>query len=158
MKEKAYPVWAVTAQWEYKTPEGWKHNSTYFKTSQKEGIFDLQLWWNGYKNKGRESKLIKIERVLLGEFVWWMKWFCHVNLNYHDNEKDAFESFRVFLEGTYQNINILDVYDCSSMRKDTYLNKVNNREECLMGAEERWRWKFCGCEQCKKEQITIIKH
>jgi len=157
MKEIAYPVWAISAQWEYKTPEGWKYNSTYFKVSSKDNIFDEQLWWEEYHNKKFEHKLIKLDKILLGEFTWWMKWFCHVNLNYHNNEQGAFESFERFLEETYGSI-ILDVHDYSSMHKDTYLNKVTNKEDCIMGAEERWRWKFCGCEQCKKEQITIVKH
>jgi len=156
--EIAYPVWKVNAEWETETqllPSGLKHDSTSFNISQREGEFDENGWWDKYKKP--ESKIIKLEKVLLGNFTWWMKWFCHVSLNYFDNEASAFASFEHFLEETYGDI-LKDKHDMVSSTKYMFLNKKTNQEDCIMGAEDTWRWKYCGCSICKEEQITIIKH
>jgi len=152
---KAYPIWNVLATW---NQNGYKNNGVGFNISLREGFFEADKWWIKYRKKQLKDKepieLLKLEVVYKGEDVWYRTWFAHESLNYFDNVKDAFENFEKWLESKG--------YYVATEREafwGTGLVMGNDGEEvCLMGADEKWRWKLCGCKECKKQQITVIKH
>ena len=149
MKEIAYPVWQIEAVW---NQFNFQKNRTGFRRSQKEGIFEIDKWWNKYRKTQLKNKepveLLELKIELVGNEVWFLTWFAHQSLNYFDNEKDAFKSFEKWFLGKGYKFSEYDY------RNDTKNNEIG----CPMGADEKWRWKFCGCKECKKQQITVIKH
>lgn len=149
MKEIAYPVWRISARW---NDRDCKNNGVSFKTSFKKGFFETDKWWDEYKKKKLKDKkpieLLKLEIEYLGREVWYLTWFAHESLNYFDNEKEAFASFEKWFTGKGYEFTEIDY------RPETYNNEIG----CPMGADEQWRWKFCGCKECQKDKITVIKH
>ena len=153
MNEITYPIWFISLQW----IENGVKDHTGFRISFKRNYSKKSLenwatnWWKRYshrKLKGKNVKLLNIDIEFLGKEVWVLTWFAHRSLNYFATQKEAFESFdRWFRQKGYK-------YSSYGYRADS----INNEIGCPMGAEEDWRWKFCGCKTCKRLGITIIKH
>jgi hypothetical protein len=147
--EIAYPAWRISAKW---NQIDYKNNSVGFKESLREGYFEVDKWWDKYRKKKLKDKepieLVELKCELIGSEVWFLTWFAHKSLNYFDNEKEAFVSFEKWFNEKGYEFKEID-YDPE---------RHNNEIGCPMGADEKWRWKFCGCKECKKLGITIINH
>lgn len=160
-KEIAYPIWHISARW---NQDDYKNNGTGFSISFRRHFNPQYMkryaekWWkdyiqrkdkyNGKKLIDKNPELIKLNIEFLGNEVWFSTWFAHQSLNYFPTEKEAFESFdKWFRKKGYR-------YSGYGYREDT----INNEIGCPMGADEKWRWKLCGCKICKRLKITIIKH
>lgn len=165
MKEKSYPIWSISAKWDQ---DNFKGNFTGFtigfkrKLSKEDVMKYANDWWKDYlqeeddagiKLKDKNPVNLKINVKFLGNQTWWLEWFNHKTYNYFDNEKDAFNSFEKFLES--KNVNLNYVYSNYNLE---WFNHYDSSVYMAMGGEDRWRWKFCGCEKCKKLKISIIQH
>lgn len=81
---------------------------------------------------------------------WCLTWFSHQTRNVHLSDEDLLESFRRFVERMYP------AHD--RLRYD-YQHDDGREYYCLMGAEDRWRWKGpCRCEHCVAQGVTRIDH
>lgn len=91
-----------------------------------------------------------------GEDVWWSGWFSHVTFSRFDSEDDAFRHFQAWLEdlGIELAYSSYD-HDWTRTRNEEIGRKLGR---CFMAAEDRWRWRICDCDGCKKRGITAIVH
>lgn len=79
--------------------------------------------------------------------TWCLEWFCHFTFDDGRSDEEYLQSFRYFVNR---------------------MKRVD--DHCLMGAEDRWRWKGttddgegetpppCRCGGCKKAGVVRINH
>lgn len=164
--EQAYQVWNFGFSWNYlrsvdvseEHPDGTmiESNGTGFTASWREDKTqeEAEAFAKDWFEKMAETKLkdvtymdVKMTSILKGRQTWYLQWFSHCSLNRFETEVEAFDSFYKFLRSMNEPNS---GYDYPSFgREDGYVG---------MGAEDRYRWKYCECEDCKKNGITIISH
>ena len=158
MKEIAYPVYNIHAKIKKKGEMGTDTISG-FKFSTRDHVTPklTKIWISNFiegmirKHGPRKITILDLKLEYYSDEVWFMSWFSHTSLNYYDNEEEAFKSFESwFIKKGYE---FESQYEFSSMN-----DRANNEIGCPMGAADRYRWKFCGCDICKKKKLTIIKH
>ena len=155
MLEKKYPIYRFSAVW---NQSDYQKNGSSCRQMYKEKLSDEEMnekleefKTNVTKDKKEVEFLVSTVEYLEDE-TWVSKWFCHFTFNQFDSDDDARKSFQEFV-----------------MRKEVkneenghYNNEMNTNRpegyECLMGAEDRWRWEVCHCEHCEKNEWTIINH
>lgn len=153
--EKKYPIYRFSAVW---NQSDYQKNSSSCRQMYKEKLSDEDMnekleefKTNVTKDKEEVEFLVSTVEYVEDE-TWVGKWFCHFTFNQFDNDSEAEKSFQDFV-----------------MRKEVkneenghYNNEMNTNRpegyECLMGAEDRWRWEVCHCEHCEKNEWTIINH
>jgi hypothetical protein len=154
--QRAYPVWVISARWDNKE---YKNNGTSFTVSYRVNFSEATMhkkarrWFEkmvakkfpGEKIEPNELKVRFIEKA-----VWYGMWFHHRSLNLFPDEATARKSFQDYFWSLKQKRGDRD-YDANFITPSGY-------EYCVMGAQDYWRWKYCGCKQCKRLGITIIKH
>lgn len=102
------------------------------------------------KRQGREGEycIRDLDLEIVGEdwrFVreetWLCVWFFHSTLNTHLTDDELLESFERFVCR----------HEGKRPEQDDFV--------CLMGAEDRWRWKGpCRCEHCIAQGVVRIDH
>jgi hypothetical protein len=115
---------------------------------------DAQKFWDEIKHEYDSSEDVEIK--IGDEFVetWIEGWFSHWTYRLGRTDKELLQSFSDYV-----------------MRAECHNERVRNtgegRERCLMGAEDRYRWKGdgrkgtpapCNCEHCIEHGITRIDH
>ena len=156
-----------TCQWEG-LPEGRIWNDALFhyrmfKEEQSRTTRDLRLldWWGKYKTEklaGKNPTLIYLRSDYAEHEVWCLEWFQHFTFGIGTTDEQVLESFQKFV-------------DRKNRLNDRNRGEPNYKEYCLMGAEDRWRWKGsqdgdpkqdtpppCRCEHCKKHGLIRIGH
>ena len=130
------------------------------KPTNKELTDKLMEWWDGVLTAKRDDgkplskrkpELLKLSVEFEDNEAWCLKWFSHMTYNLFDSQEEAFNSFHRFVQEKlplHRNQDLPEEYRVKNKLK-TY---------CLMGAEDSWRWEICGCDKCKAEGMTIIKH
>ena len=89
----------------------------------------------------------------VSEDTWCLRWFNHYTFNVHLSDADLLASFQDYVNrhraeqpGTYESV-------------EKHRERVGNDWVCLMGAEDRWRWKGpCRCEHCTARGVVSIDH
>lgn len=182
--ERAWPLFALTAYFERDLPPEWAHVLAPWQTEEmpKGRIKDRSTWGpRGFRDWPSESKLaewgrkcwdgtlerprIESSRILnpanltlivtfRGWAVWWLTWFQHATFDVGLSDDEVLLSFQKHCD--------------RETRKAQYAGK----EVCLMGAEDRWRWKGadpdgapgsdspppCRCKHCKAAGLVRIGH
>ena len=139
MTENKYPIYKFYANWDQ---DDYKNNCTGYSIMYKEnpsaGQLEDELKQFKLTILSRHSGVIfKIaEYEFVEEEVWCSSWFSHYTFNQLDNDSEVERSFRDFV-------------DRKELLKDKY---------CLMGAEDRYRWKICRCEHCVKLGKITVDH
>ena len=83
--------------------------------------------------------------------TWLGTWFQHLTRNIHLSDDDLEESFRRFVR------RMMPLH-LNNQRPKEYQDP-NIGVYCLMGAEDRWRWKApCRCAECQALGVTRIDH
>jgi hypothetical protein len=180
MEDEKYPIYRVDIQWveddvdnhreKYEStakqsstlPAGRRYNSSsgYRMLREKIEIEDIiaqekQSWEKCEKIQDKNPVLVELTVKFLLEESWCLEWFCH--WTFDDGQEDA---------------DILASFDRYVDRMERYNKKHGRRESygwidviCLMGAEDRWRWRGmddteapCRCEGCKKNKVVRIVH
>jgi hypothetical protein len=97
-----------------------------------------------WRGEVRERRLLRVEVTRKPDVPWVVGWFSHETFRAgrtDDELRDSFERF-VSLHERFQ--------DRLERHPD---------HPCLMGAEDRWRWKpFCDCERCRERDIAMVAH
>jgi hypothetical protein len=154
MEEQKYPIYKFWAKWDqdnyennftgfnkmYRatpTAEELENDFNLFKESIEKNCVLLRWIESGYKYVEDES--------------WVLKWFSHLTYNLFEKEEDAFESFHKFVNRKIK-------FNIDNGQWATDYRDYNKPYYCLMGAEDAWRWKLCGCDECKKIGQTAITH
>lgn len=101
----------------------------------------------------RGAKLIGYRVTMVEIETWYQIWFQHVSLNTHLSDEELLESFRRFVQRkTPADVRLRMLGPEEKRTPDT-------EYYCLMGAEDRWRWKGpCRCEHCQAQGVVRIDH
>jgi len=173
MRERWYPIYTFTIWWEITNPMTKYDNETRHTVEQstiakqfhvpptpEELEAYVRKFWIEMLMAERGSLPTLADRgaVLVGYAVevreieaWYGGWFQHVSLNTHLSDKELFESFRQFVDRKREADFNLRVLRGPRQEGVEYY--------CLMGAEDRWRWKGpCRCEHCQAQGVVRIDH
>jgi len=86
-----------------------------------------------------------------GRDTWCIDWFSHYTYNVHLTDEELLESFEHFVRRKMPAHVRLQALGAQERAEGEYY--------CLMGAEDRWRWKGpCRCEHCQQQGIVRIDH
>jgi len=171
MEEKKYQIYKTFALWDQVGLD--YANSTSLsrmyreETSPEQARQDAMEWWEAFiklphghrKEEGPSLveigvDLLKLECWLFEKETWCLHWFNHHTYNIHLSDDELFKSFDEFC---YRK-------RVANMKAGHHNNDWSEHGEkgkyyCLMGAEQRWRWKGpCHCEHCEKAGLTRIDH
>jgi hypothetical protein len=164
MKERKYPIYHVSARWDQDDFEG--NGSGYSRMYREDpgdmAYIDAVNWWfNMLITPSRRDKIPLIEKhpkliglrcELVGYEAWCLTWFSHYTYNIHLTDEELLASFDQFVWDKLPLHRNLEIWPPE--RRDP-----NMKTYCLMGAEDRWRWKGpCHCKHCKAQGITRIDH
>ena len=164
-EEIKYPIYSFHARWNQDDYERNGTNTTLMfrtKLTALQEAEELEKWWKNVLDGQRIDKtkptvrelhphLLELRIAYERDDTWCLRWFAHMTFNVFENESDAFKSFSKFVQEKLPLHHNCDVpYEERT--------RLNLKTYCLMGAEDQWRWKLCGRDECKKEGITAIKH
>lgn len=176
-EDPKYPIYRVGVHWiEDKVAEqlpwwpsdpgeGRAWDSTSFSRMYKEdpGAEEVERWareewWPTYAAERQhpihDPPTIKIESVR--HETWNLTWFQHETFDIGQTDAEALASFERYVR-RYEDM------------QDFYPGEMPEGYLCLMGAEDRWRWRAisdpdeyapapCRCEHCKKQGKIRIAH
>lgn len=189
MDEVKFPIYQLTAKWiedgehneiyvgdNLGLPKGRTWNSIASKNIIKKeemnhhelGLYAYE-WWNKFKNsdkyKDKNVELVTCDMRYLEHEVWCLTWFQHETFDIGKTDEEVLKSFQEFVSRK-QELN----------RKNGHQENDRNYDSkkpfhCLMGAEDRWRWKGvvegdadaqteppCRCKHCKEQGMIRIGH
>lgn len=107
-----------------------------FREDQTREALDVVLleFWRTYRGNKFGAELFALTAELRLRESWCLTWFSHYTFDDGQSDAEVLASFNRYLIRT-------------------------SIKECLMGAEDRWRWSVpCRCEYCKKHGIVKIDH
>ena len=161
--DKKYPIYEFRARLNQDDYQGnFVSANVMFKEKPTNGELTDRLikWWGDFLVAPRTSgkpigglhpELLELTLVFKGNGAWVLKWFCHTTYNLFGSQEEAFASFHRFV------IEKMPLQHNLELPKE-YTDKHKLKTYCLMGAEDTWRWKLCGCDKCKEAGITAILH
>lgn len=92
-----------------------------------------------------ERRLLRIVVERQPDEPWALAWFAHQTFRAGRTDDELRESFERYVR-QYE-----DMQD--------YVGDPPPGYRCLMGAEDRWRWKpFCECESCMRDDVALVAH
>lgn len=153
--EKKYPIYRFILSWDqegldYRNSVCWQSMFKEEKSSDElQRILKKQMELQ--KEKGTTSN-VKFEWERLLDDFWSITWFAHETFNVFDSEEQSFKSFTKFVYSKKKENRKNGRY---GIERDL---ENKNSFYCFMGAEERYRWRLCGCDKCKEMGKTIIEH
>jgi len=193
-EEKAYPIYKIVVKWVedgecYKCkgkdkecsvckdfPEGTRSNGTSMDKMYKEETTieevekEMAKWWEYYKEKNKEKMKnptdIDIKIEFMGYETWVIEWFAHKTFDVGQTDDEILTSFEKFVtRKEYVNETESKWVDFETPIEGGATGYMREKY-CLMGAEDRWRWKAdedgspppCRCKHCKEQGIVRIGH
>ena len=169
-----YPIYQIEIRWiqdgEYdeKYPRWFKglragrmRNSTGFSRMEKEELEiavirkDALKWWRNYKREKLEGKNPGRPKITITGpryETWCLIWFQHFTFDNGRTDAEYLASFERYVQ-RYEHM-------------QDYPEDWPENYQCLMGAEDRWRWVAdkdnshppCRCEHCKEKGVVRIGH
>jgi len=94
---------------------------------------------------------------------WCLTWFAHYTFDIGQTDQETLNSFEEFV---YR----MKRYNSKNGKMEQFSDGTSywNEPYCLMGAEDRWRWKGdpkiddsrppCRCKFCKEKGVITIGH
>lgn len=140
-------------------PEGRIRNSVHTTRMYREdpGIEEAERWardewWPEYlKQEPRFEGMKPVGELNPADMTFEVKhdrdeewaggWFGHWTFDDGQTDAEVLESFEQFVR-----------------RMQRMIREEGHEAYCLMGAEDRWRWKLCRCEHCKAQGVIRIDH
>ena len=155
MEEKKFPIYKFYANWDQ---DDFENNSTGYSIMYKEYPSpdqleeELKLFKYGILAKHKNVIFKMAEYEFVEEESWCSGWFSHYTYNQLENVSEIESSFEDFVERKEQSNkkNGHGTLDSNPNSKEPY--------HCLMGAEDRYRWKICRCDGCKKLGKITVDH
>jgi hypothetical protein len=159
--EKIFPIFITSATWSQDDLD--RNNGTSFYrmypigTTIEQARQDAIKWWEelitSEKYADKNPQLISLNVRFFANDTWCITWFSHYTLNTHLSDAELLTSFENFTtRKRVENYNNGHDYDD---RRDEAWGPFY----CLMGAEDRWRWKDpCRCASCQKRGLVRIDH
>lgn len=174
-EDRAYWIYYISSHWRYRAPndekyptwapdaEGLRPNGSATVLAFKTEQTDEQLQECAARHaesiceheaeRGRlEVKGLTMKVCLMARAEWWEKWFNHFTFDVGQSDEEVLRSFSdyvAWVQGLQEGGRVPSGHPLA----------------CLMGAEDRWRWKGadggiapCRCEGCKKNGLIGINH
>ena len=158
MEENKFPIYKFYATWDQ---DDFENNGTGYSIMYKENPsaeqleselqefkFGILAKHNGVVFKNAEYKFVEEES-------WCLTWFSHYTYNQFETDSEVERSFRDFVDRK-EEFNWKNGHHVSDMNMN--LDMKEHPYYCLMGAEDRYRWKICRCEHCVKLGKITIDH
>ena len=154
-------------QWYEGLPDGRVRHSWVFDYMSKEPITIEQLYVEKdkvfeefcAKNNYQNVSDVKKDIYFIRNETWCSTWFCHYRFDLGETDEQILVSFDRYVD-RMQCLNEKLRYEQGTNQYDTPKGGV-----CLMGAEDRWRWRGendgpapCRCDGCKKYGVIRINH
>jgi len=154
-----YPIYNTHASW---NQDDYQNNSTGFDTMYREdpGLDAMQgfaeKWWADYaarKLAGKNPVLLSLEVTRKPDEDWCLTWFSHYTFDTGQTDAEILVSFASYVNRTEDyNAGHMIWYEAEG-------GGFWSEPICLMGAEDKWRWKGpCRCEHCQKRGVISIDH
>lgn len=94
-------------------------------------------------------RLCRLDVKRLGRRPWCLRWFAHSTYRDGRTDEEILHSFEQYVR-QYSWMQDVGRENVEKRYGQTYV--------CLMGAEDRWRWSLCDCQDCKAGEFVVIKH
>lgn len=161
MQEKKFPIYHFSLQWnQVDFPKNFVSWHTMFKEKPTEDKLndilnnEKERRINKHIEEGRPIvEWLDCEWKYVEDESWCLQWFNHYTYNKFETDQEVRKSFDDFI---YRKMAQNRANGHGEIEKYDYDNK--NPFYCLMGAEDRWRWKICRCEHCQKAGKITINH
>lgn len=174
-KWRLYPIYKFSIKFKYKEDSSgpWKDNSIFnsimYKSKRTEDQLEesvRDIINNLDSRYNNIHPIIDYSYKLLRYETWCLNWFSHYTFDIGQSDEDALDSFEKYVK-RYEDQQSLPI---------EMINKLGDDYNCLMGAEDRWRWGHyemdekgnrigedlilgpCRCNACKKAGIIRIDH
>jgi len=182
--EKAYPIYKVGAYWidvvkpgsnirgerDKWLPEDRFFDSTGFEVMRREELTEgqrrafLDGWWNEYRATKDVNGVWLLPRLAMSlshHETWYCMWFNHFTFDDGRTDHEYLQSFARYVERMKRR---------NAEARDAFVPTESQQyflePHCLMGAEDRLRWKgednmpncVCRCEACRKRGMVAINH
>lgn len=108
-----------------------------------------------YRQVVNKMKCTRMTTERLGRVPWVLTWFAHQTFRDDRSDQELYESFEDYVD---QYRWMQEDRSHSMMTSGEWEKRTGTKYVCLMGAEDRWRWKLCECEPCKKRGIAVFTH
>lgn len=121
--------------WLYKTDPGFTA-----VRADAERVWPTVNW----RGEARVRRFSHVSIELRGCVPWALAWFAHQTFRAGRTDEELRDSFERWVQrwGQYQDHHPLP-----------------DGVPCLMGAEDRWRWKNpCACDVCVRDDLAVIAH
>ncbi len=118
-------------------------------------------WWPVYQKKGGNPADLSFSVTFQRWETWCLSWFEHWTWDIGLSESEVLASFERFVMRTEE----------ANRRESKLVNGYRTEPYCLMGAEDRYRWKGtttgepdeytdppCRCPHCKEQGVVRIGH
>ena len=179
-KDKMYPIYEIRGDWHslgrtedmgegwyYGLPDGriWNGCSAtrmFREELTPEKIREVETecckdWLKSQIEKGKDPQDMVVTMKLARHEHWCLTWFQHWTWRDGRSDKEILDSFQEY------------VFRIEDLNRE----RPQNEQICLMGAEDRWRWKGsktggngpeddtdppCNCKHCKEQGVVRIGH
>jgi len=107
----------------------------------------------GKTNIEANMQFTHMDTELIRHDVWLLTWFSHYTYNIHLTDTDLRTSFGRYVDRVGR-FNLRNGHRAHDSVLDLDVPFV-----CVMGADERWRWKGpCKCQECVRNGLTRFDH
>jgi hypothetical protein len=114
-------------------------------------------WWPDQRDKYPEASEPDILVTFVRWDTWCEGWFSHWTFDCGQSDEEVLASFRAYVDRVER------------IQERERWDGIEYRSRCLMGAEDRWRWRAspecgiespppCRCDDCKKFGLVRIDH
>lgn len=161
MEEKKYAKYHIYIEYDYTKENENKNSSLSSEILIKEdSLKEINKFVKNtfkYREKFKKELNIvtkKIEIKFIEFTTWCLTWFSHYTYNTNLSNSELLESFEKYVDEKKEfNFNINEESIISFEARVPKEKRI-----CLMGAEDRWRWKLCRCKHCQKQGVVRIDH
>jgi len=166
--EETYPIYSVFANWTEEKEDGVRSpNSTAvtFMTKDPATVEEKSryieslresLYSHDRRRPIKDIQDLDLHVKFIRRETWYCTWFTHQTFDTGKTDHEVLESFERYVT-RYELI------------QDYYPNRQPEDYVCLMGAEDRWRWRAgsgpedeslapCRCDKCKSAGVIRISH
>lgn len=174
-KWRLYPIYRFSIEFKYRnnSSDHWKDNritkNIMYKSRRTNDQLDgsIRNIINSLDEKYTEiHSMINYSYKLLRYETWCIDWFNHYTFDIGQSDDEILESFEEYVER----------YEYQQNLSLESIEKLGDEYNCLMGAEDRWRWGHyemdkngnrigedlisgpCRCDSCRKSGIIRIEH
>lgn len=168
--EPAYPIYHIGVKWvDKENGENMGGGNRMYREHPHESklLEHAGELMEQYRNDREITKIRNLEIDYLFHETWCLSWFQHWTFDVGQTDRQALSSFQQYVNRHrwYQDLPLEET--------ERVEEELGHKKICLMGAEDRWRWKGsedgsnehaketdppCRCEYCQEQGVLRIAH